>query len=155
MLLEFIIFSLLNVVIQTAKNILTIKGNRYIASVANAVAFGLYTYILVLINGELPLHLKIIVTATVNLIGVFVVKTIEDKARKDKLYKIEVTLEGSYANAVATFATQRELNFNYFNTTEGDVVFNFFAKTKKETLLAKEIINAFDGKYFVSETKII
>lgn len=47
LLFQYVIFTVLNVIIQTAKSVMTIKCNKYVAAVANAVAYGLYTYIIV------------------------------------------------------------------------------------------------------------
>ena len=83
----FIIFNIINVVIQTIKSICTIKCNKWIAAIVNAIAYGLYTYIVVLTVCELPLWIKIFTVAGANLIGVFLVKYFEEKKRKDKLWK--------------------------------------------------------------------
>ena len=83
LLIIFIVLNITNVVIQTIKSILTIKGNKYIASIANAVAYGLYTVVVVYMVCELPLYLKVAIVATCNLIGVFIVKLAEEKTRKD------------------------------------------------------------------------
>ena len=63
MLLSYIVFNVLNVIIQTVKSIVTIKCNKWVASVVNAVAYGLYTYIVILTASDLDLWFKIIVTA--------------------------------------------------------------------------------------------
>ena len=47
MIISYVLFNVLNVIIQTIKSIVTIKCNKYIASIVNAVAYGLYTYIII------------------------------------------------------------------------------------------------------------
>ena len=74
MLMSYIIFNILNVIIQTIKSIVTIKCNKWVAAVVNAVAYGLYTYIVVLTASDIDLWFKIIVVALANLVGVFIVK---------------------------------------------------------------------------------
>ena len=61
LLFQYVIFTILNVVIQTAKSIMTIKCNKYVAAVANAVAYGFYTYIIVLTLCELPIFEKCLI----------------------------------------------------------------------------------------------
>lgn len=46
MLLIFIALTILNVIIQTIKSIATIKCGKTVASLVNAVAYGLYTYVI-------------------------------------------------------------------------------------------------------------
>ena len=48
MITSYIVFNILNVIIQTIKSIVTIKCNKWIAAIVNAIAYGLYTYIVVL-----------------------------------------------------------------------------------------------------------
>ena len=47
LLILFICLSIVNVVIQTANHIITVKCNKYVAAVSNAIAYGLYTIVLV------------------------------------------------------------------------------------------------------------
>ena len=100
MLLSYIVFNVLNVVIQTVKSIVTIKCNKWIASIVNAVAYGLYTYIVVLTTSDLDLWFKIVVAALSNLVGVFIVKYLEEKKRKTQLWKIEFTVNGVLTNTI-------------------------------------------------------
>ena len=47
LLLLFIILNIINVVVQTAKSIITIKSGKIVASIVNAVAYGFYTVVLI------------------------------------------------------------------------------------------------------------
>ena len=84
----FIILNIFNVVIQTAKSIITIKCGKAAAALANAVAYGFYTVVVIYMVSDLPLTYKVCVTAICNLIGVYIVKFGEEIFRKDKLWKI-------------------------------------------------------------------
>lgn len=88
----FVVLNVVNVVIQTVKSIATIKCGRVPAAVINAVAYGLYTIVVVYTVCELPLWLKATVVAVANLVGVYIVKLLEEKKRKDKLWKVEATI---------------------------------------------------------------
>ena len=44
----FIILNIVNVIIQTVKSIATIKCGKYMAAFVNAVAYGLYTVVVIL-----------------------------------------------------------------------------------------------------------
>ena len=143
MLLPYIVFNVLNVVIQTVKSIVTIKCNKWVASIVNAVAYGLYTYIVVLTTSDLDLWFKIVVTALSNLVGVFIVKYLEEKKRKTQLWKIEFTVKLA------------KVPHNYIEKVGKYTIFNAYCATQKESESVKEIVNKYNAKYFVSETKIL
>ena len=47
LLITFIVLSIVNVILQTVKSIVTVKCGKFSASIVNAVAFGLYTVVTV------------------------------------------------------------------------------------------------------------
>ena len=86
LLLTFILLNIANVIIQTVKSIATLKCGKGVAAIVNAVAFGLYTIVTVYLMCDLDLYLKAGIVALCNLVGVYVVKWCEEKARKDRLW---------------------------------------------------------------------
>ena len=83
LLIIFIILNILNVIIQTVKSIATVKCGKAVAAITNAVAYGLYTVVVVYTMCDLPLTYKAIIVAVCNLIGVYVVKYFEEKSQKE------------------------------------------------------------------------
>lgn len=154
MLISFIFFNVLNVVIQTVKSIVTIKCNKWVAAIVNAVAYGLYTYIIVLTNADIDLWFKIIVVALANLVGVFIVKWVEERKRKEMLWKIEFTVKTEVLQNVKTLLTLAKVPFSYIEIGKNTIV-NAYCATSKESESVKEIIKKYNAKYFVSETKIL
>ena len=77
LLLIFIGLNIFNVIVQTVKSLATVKCGKIIASLTNAVAYGLYTIVTIYMLCELPIWWKAGIVALCNLIGVFVVKWIE------------------------------------------------------------------------------
>ena len=77
LLILFIVLNVVNVIIQTVKSLATVKCGKGMASIVNAVAYGLYTIVLVYTMCDLPLYLKALVVALCNLVGVFIVKWLE------------------------------------------------------------------------------
>ena len=154
MLVSFIFFNILNVVIQTAKSIVTIKCNKWVAAIVNAVAYGLYTYIVVLTASDIDLWFKIIVVALANLVGVFIVKWVEEKKRKEMLWKIEFTINREFLENVKTLLTLAKVPHSYIEIGK-NVIINAYCATGKESESVKEIIKKYNAKYFVSETKIL
>ena len=97
----FAILTIVNVIIQTVRSIATIKCGKGIASLVNAVAYGLYTVVVVYTaDDSIDLTAKVIITAVANLIGVYVVKLIEEKGHKDRLWKIELAVPFDQAESV-------------------------------------------------------
>ena len=154
MLVSFIFFFILNVIIQTAKSIVTIKCNKWVAAVVNAVAYGLYTYIVVLTASDIDLWFKIIVVALANLVGVFIVKWVEEKKRKEMLWKVEFTIKREFLENVKTLLTFAKVPFSYIEIGKNTII-NAYCATSKESESVKEIIKKYNAKYFVSETKIL
>ena len=81
-LLIFILLNVLNVCLQTANHIITVKGGKIPASLFNALTFGVYTVVLIYMSCDLPIWTKALTVAGCNLVGVFIVKTIEERAKE-------------------------------------------------------------------------
>ena len=152
LLIIFVILNVLNVIIQTVKSLATINCGKTVAAIVNAIAYGLYTVVVVYMVCELPLWIKVIVIGLANLIGVYVVKFFEEKARKDKLWKIEATVKPAEAEAIKLYCKTENIPYSYINI-EKYVIFNFYCATQKESAIVKIILNKHNAKYFVSETK--
>ena len=155
MIISYILFNVLNVIIQTVKSIVTIKCNKYIASIVNAVAYGLYTYIIILTSIDIKLWVKIAVVALANLVGVFIVKAIEEKKRKSMLWKMEFTINEALKDSVDELLKLARVPHNYIDKVGRYTIFNAYCATEKESESVKEIIKKYNAKYFVSETKIL
>lgn len=155
LLITFILFNALNVVIQTIKSIATIKCGKTLASIVNAVAYGLYTYIVVLTMTDLPLMTKCFVVALCNFVGVWIVKFFEEKMRKDRLWKVEATIHEPYAESLIVALEKEEMSFNYIDGVGKYVIFNIFCETQEQSRKAKEILDAHKAKYFASENKAL
>ena len=156
LLITFVIANLLNVIIQTIKSIATIKCGKGIAAWVNGIAYGFYTYIVILMSADLPLLAKCIIIGVCNLIGVYVVKFFEEKARKDRLWKVEATFpkKENFVHNMKVWAEINHISYNYINIDKYIIV-NFYSANQKESAVIREFIKKFNGKYFVSETKVL
>ena len=150
--ITFVILNIINVIIQTIKSLATVKCGKTVASIVNAVAYGLYTVVVVYTVCDLPLWLKVAVVGVANLIGVYVVKLIEEKSRKDKLWKVECTVpqENAYYLAIEL---KNQVPFNYIENVGKYAIFNIYCATQEQSATVKLILNEYNAKYFVSETK--
>ena len=158
LLILFIVMNILNVVIQTIKSIATIKCGKTAAAIINAIAYGLYTYIVVLTMCDLPLLAKCLIVASANFVGVWVVKYFEEKARKDKLWKVEATVhnEGIDPHCDDCLVALRNANIphNYIDANKY-LIINVYCATQAESRVAKAILDQYNAKYFVSESKTL
>jgi uncharacterized protein YebE (UPF0316 family) len=153
LLILFIVMNIVNVVIQTIKSIATIKCGKTAAALINALAYGLYTYIIVLTNCDLPLLAKCLIVASANFVGVWVVKYFEEKARKDKLWKVEATVLRGYTQELHQCLTEYDIPHNYLENVGPYTLFNVYCATQEQSRLAKMALDGHFAKYFVSESK--
>ena len=151
----FVVLNVVNVVIQTVKSIATIKCGRVPAAVINAVAYGLYTIVVVYTVCELPLWLKATVVAVANLVGVYIVKLLEEKKRKDKLWKVEATIPSTNTDQLHYELKVRNIPHNFIEDVGQYTVFNIYCETQKESAIAKVVLDQYHAKYFVSESKTL
>lgn len=155
LLIIFIVLNIANVIIQTVKSIATIKCGKAVAALVNAIAYGLYTVVTVYMMCELNLGLKALIVALCNLVGVFVVKLIEEKTRKDRLWKVEATVLRGHTTALHCNLVDADIPHNYLENVGKYTLFNIFCATQKQSAIAKEIMAKYEAKYFVTESKIL
>ena len=155
LLLTFIILNILNVIIQTVKSIATVKCGKTAAAIINAVAYGLYTIVTVYMLCDLSLWLKALIVAVANLIGVYVVKLLEEKARKDKLWKVEATLlnQNLGENDDCIIELKENIPFSYYNITKY-FVFDTYCENQNQTKKVLNICKSCNGKAFATENKL-
>ena len=154
LLITFIVLNIFNVILQTVKSICTVKCGKTVAAIVNAVAFGLYTVVIVFTNADLPLIQKVLVVALSNLIGVYIVKWIEEKKRKEKLWAIRFTVKDNEGEKIINELENKDISYGY-DVRGKYIIFETFCNSKEETLKVKEIVKRFNAKYFISENKIV
>lgn len=155
LLILFIALNIVNVVIQTVKSLATVKCGKTVAAIVNAVAYGLYTYVIVLTVCDLPLWLKVVVVGACNLIGVFCVKWGEEKARKDKLWEVRATVYESYTESLHHDLESANIPHNYIPNIGKYTIFNIYCETQTESKRVKNLLDYYKVKYFVSESKTL
>jgi hypothetical protein len=151
----FVILNVVNVIIQTVKSIATIRCGKWAAALVNAIAYGLYTVVVVYTVCDLSLWVKVVVVALANLIGVYIVKLLEERARKDKLWKIEATILRGHTEELHSLLDRVDIPHNYLENVGKYTLFNIYCETQKESALAKELLDKYHAKYFVSESKTL
>lgn len=152
----FVVLNVVNVIIQTVKSIVTVNGGKMSAAIINAVTYAIYTVVVVFMTAEgLGILWKAIIIGIANFGGVYVVKLIEEKGRKDKLWKVEATVAPSKVADLSRALEQGNVPYNCFTTSGEYRIFNIFCSTQKESVLVKKLLDFHRAKYFVSESKTL
>lgn len=155
LLLIFIALNIINVILQTVKSIMTIRCGKAVAAIANAVAYALYTVVLVYMSCDLSTLAKALVVGGCNLIGVYIVKSIEEKTNKEKIWKIEFTIPLNKADEIINDIQFENFSYNEYEIDEKYSGVNIYAYTKEDSAKAKKIIDKYNIKYFVTESKAL
>ena len=74
--------------------------------------------------------------------------------RKDKLWKIEVTIPKAEQEKMLAECAKKQLSYNYIDIQKY-VLFNFYCPTQKDSIKIRELLKDFNAKYFVNESKIL
>ena len=151
----FSICTIINVILSTVKSLITVKGSKLAAALINALTYGFYTYVILLTSdAAFSIEGKMAVTAAANFIGVYLVKLLEEKARKEMLWKIESTIkhDEKILYALRDQLELADIPFNWIDINKYFII-NCFCATQEQSAKAKIILDAVGAKYFVSETK--
>lgn len=154
LLITFIALNIVNVIIQTIKSLATVKCGKGLASLINAIAYGLYTVVLVYTVCDLPLWLKVVVVGLCNLVGVYVVKWGEEKAQKEKLWKVEATISKATFEENKGILSLFKVPHNYIDIGKY-VILNFYCATGRQSNVVKSLLSEMNAKYFVAESKTL
>ena len=149
----FTALTIVNVVFSTIKSIVTIKGGAFSASLISALYYGYYNIVLIYTVADFPLWQKVIVTFGCNLVGVFAVKYAEEKAKKDKLWKVEATVNTmEEAKEIISLLKEKRIPCNYVDINRY-VLINCYCATQKQSAGVKNILDLYNAKYFATESK--
>mgnify|MGYP003340172814 CR=1 FL=1 len=154
-LITFIILSIINVVFSTIRSITTIKSGKTVASLISGGYFAFYNVMLIWTVADFPMWQKCLITFVCNVIGVWVVKFAEEKMRKDKLWKVEMTVYNKKTSVLARELEELAIPHNYIENVGKYTVFNIYCATQKESAFVKELATRHNAKFFVSESKTL
>ena len=155
LLILFIVLNAINVVIQTIKSLCTINCGKTVAALVNALAYGFYTVVVIYMVCDLPLMWKVLIVGACNFVGVFLVKWVEEKMRKDKLWKVEATVRTMQeAEEIINLLKDKNIPCNYIDINRY-VLINCYCATQRQSAGVKTILDLYHAKYFVSESKTL
>lgn len=153
LLFIFIVLSIVNVIFSTIKSIVTIKSDPWIASIVSALYYGYYNIVLIYTVADFPLWQKVVVTAGCNLVGVFIVKYAEVKARKDKLWLVKITVPANNFSALFEGIVNKDIPCTYYNLQKYYVL-DCYCEKQKDTAFVTTLCKKYHGKMFASENRL-
>ena len=153
LLILFIVLSVVNVILNTIKSIVTINGGKTAAAVISAITYFVYTYVIIYTNCELPMLTKAIITGIVNFVGVYIVKWIEEKAKKDKLWLVKMTIPKENYICAKNYLDNANISYSCIDINKY-MVFDTYCYTQEETAKVEKICRLCKGKLFATESKI-
>lgn len=149
-ILIFTLATVVNVSLSTIRSICTIKCGKWLSALTNAICYGFYPLIVMLTaQGTVDIVANMCITAVANFICVWIIKYVEEKARKDKLWRIDLTIP-----AEETAFIHRKLANIPHNYIEcgPKTVFNCYCATQKESAEVKTLAVAIGGQYSAFES---
>ena len=149
-ILLFTLATIVNVSVSTIRSICTIKCGKWLSALTNAICYGFYPLIVMLTAKDtVDIITNMCITAVANFICVWIIKYVEEKARKDKLWRIDLTVP-----AEETAFIHRKLQGIPHNYIEcgPKTVFNCYCATQKESAEVKTLAVAIGGQYSAYES---
>lgn len=147
----FAIATVINVTLSTIRSLCTIKCGKWLSALTNALCYGFYPLIVMLTaKDSVTIWTNMAITAVANFICVWLIKFIEEKARKDKLWKVEIAVAKCY---------QKDVENNLLNIphncidTGSWVMFNCYCNCQSETAYVVDIAKRYNGKISAYESK--
>ena len=151
----FAIATIINVSLSTVRALCTIKGGKWISATMNALCYGFYPLIVMLTAKDtVTIWVNMIITAIVNFVCVWVIKLVEQKARKDKLWKVEMAIPLAEADQVIARLKGIEdlipFNYNYLGKW---CIFNCYCENQAKTAFVRDLAKTYNGKISAYESK--
>lgn len=157
LIIYYLIFQTVYVILNTVKSILTIKSTKLVASIASAITYAVYVFVLIYTVADFSIYVKAGLTAVTNFVGTFISMAILERIRKDRIWKVEATIRDlPSANKVIGELTAAHIGFNYIITfgDNRDYIFNIYSKDRKESAKIRDILNGVNAKFTLYENNL-
>ena len=144
----FIVCSLVNVILSTLKTLIMVNAGRNSAIIINAVCYGFYTLVVKQLT-SVDYVTAVLVTIGANVVGVWISYKIMDLFKKDKLWRITVTLKNKKAlDECVKNLEKYNIGFTPIEKTNSIDIYSY---NQKESAIIKNILGNYDYKYFIQE----
>ena len=150
-ILIFAIATIINVTLSTVRAITTIKCGKWASATMNALCYGFYPLIVKLTAKDtVVIWVNMLITALANFVCVWLIKYVEEKARKDKLWKVEIAVAKCYQQDVERNLCN--IPHNYIDTGSW-IMFNCYCNCQSETAFVVDVAKRYKGKISAYESK--
>ncbi len=155
-LLLYLVLQVVYVILNTVTNIAKIKCSKLIASLTSAICYGFYVIVVVATASNQPIWVKMLLTAVTNVVGVYVGMWVMEKLRKDKLWKIEITIRDAIeAYQFENTLREKDISFNSVICENNDIILNVYSKSQKESeIIKKALAEATSAKYIIHQSDL-
>lgn len=144
----FCICSLVNVILSTLKTLIMVNAGRNSSIAINAICYGFYTLVVKQL-GAVDYVTAVVVTILANIVGVWISYKIMDLFKKDKLWRITVTLKNKKALEECKINLEKyNIGFTPIEKTNSIDIYSY---NQKESAIIKNILANYDYKYFIQE----
>ena len=144
----FCICSLINVILSTLKTLIMVNAGRGSAIIINAVCYGFYTLVVKQLS-SVDYMTAVIVTILANIVGVWISYKIMDLFKKDKLWRITVSLkDGKELEECIKQLEQYNIGFTQI---KGCFSIDIYSYSQSESSIIKSILSNYKHKYFIQE----
>ena len=149
----FVILNLINVILGTMRSILTVKASPTVAMLINTISYTFYAGIVKMTSGQ-SMAIVLITTALTNIIGVYIAKWLVSLKHKDKLWVVDVTTQKLNRYNLASDLSIFKIQFSVFSINNSDLVnFRIYSYTQLDSKRIKRILDRYNVKYNITETK--
>ena len=144
----FVVCSLINVILSTLKTLIMVNAGRGSAIIINAVCYGFYTLVVKQLS-SVDYLTAVIITILANIVGVWISYKIMDLFKKDKVWRITVTLKNKteYDKCIEKL-TKYNIGFTNIDKTKSIDIYSY---NQEESTIIKNILNSYKHKYFIQE----
>lgn len=152
----YLVLQIVYVILNTITNIAKVKCSKLIASLTSAICYGFYVIVVVATASNQPIWVKMLLTAVTNIVGVYVGMWVMEKLRKDKLWKIEITVTDSIEIFnLNKSLKQGKISYNMVKSENGDMIFNVYSKNQKESEIIKNALaETRTAKYIIHQSDL-
>ena len=147
-IIVFCVCSLVNVILSTLKTLIMVNAGRGSAIIINAICYGFYTLVVKQLT-SVDYITAVTVTILANIVGVWISYKIMDLFKKDKLWRITVTLKTleEHSSCIEEL-TKYNIGFTRINDS---LSIDIYSYNQKESAVIKNILSNYKHKYFVQE----
>lgn len=144
----FCICSLVNVILSTLKTLIMVNAGRNSSIAINAICYGFYTLVVKQLS-SVDYVTAVVVTILANIVGVWISYKIMDLFKKDKLWRITVSLKNG--DELEECIKQLEQYNIGFTQIKGCFSIDIYSYSQAQSSIIKSILANYKHKYFIQE----